>query len=251
MRNLIPMKGLLSILLALPFYTSYSQEKPALVFVNVEGNYSKLSKDFGTPSNGQSSNTKTLFIGSSVSFYKNAKISIGLGVDYGSEKEKRESFVVIKGINYETASITENIFQLETMSLKSNALIYNIHLAYTKSLAKNLYFISTFKVNYGKINNSYTTILYSATEYEPYDNNYLALTPSNTIKTSTRTGSNNTDYFGLNVCPELLYFISNHCGFFIKANGIAFTMYDWKKQKTTWLCNLGPSFWNFGITVRI
>ena len=244
------MKGLLSILLALPFYSSFSQEKPALVFVNIEGNYAKLSKEDGTPSNGQSSNTKTLFIGSSVSFYKNAKISIGLGVDYGSEKEKRESVIMLDGITDGTTTVSEKIIRVDVMDLKSSALIYNVHIAYTKAITNNFFFISTFKVNYGIINASYRSIPYTMT-YFGDDTNYPKLHTSPSIDHTIQTENYNNKYFGLNVCPELLYFISNHYGFFIKANGIAFTMYDWKKQNTSWLCNLSPSFWNFGITVKI
>ena len=65
--------------------------------------------------------------------------------------------------------------------------------------------------------------------------------------TTTSNDDSNPDLFSVEILPELTYFISSKIGLFLGLGGIGYSIVDWESDKSGWLVNFNPTYWEFGL----
>lgn len=59
------------------------------------------------------------------------------------------------------------------------------------------------------------------------------------------------DLLDLHLYPELIYFLNSNISLAMEIGGIEYVMYEWKTKNSSWVINLNPLYWKFGIKLRI
>jgi hypothetical protein len=58
------------------------------------------------------------------------------------------------------------------------------------------------------------------------------------------------DFFGVRICPEIIYFINKNIGLYIDLGEISYSVIDWETEKSLWLVDFNPYHWKLGVKYR-
>jgi hypothetical protein len=133
------------------------------------------------------------------------------------------------------------------MTVKSNIILPSIYLGYSQRIVDKLYFSSTLRFSYGKVESEYTTT-YGGMSI-PDLNSSISNSSNSYLRGSG--GTSESDYFGTEICPELTYFVSTKLGLCLELGGIKYSMTDWKTENSNWTVNFNPNYWKLGIKIKI
>ncbi len=220
-------KNVLIVLIVFSTMDLFGQISKGDIIISFDGNYMKTNTENGVTTNLLSAKGQYLSIGSSFGYFFSNQFIIGIGLNYDWGKETRFNKLYFN-----------NFLQEEEMNIKSNVFLPNIYLGYYFPITSKLYFNTDLKFSYGTIHSdTKTTYAGAGPSFDSY------------IRSSAKESK--SDYFSSQICPELTYFISTKLSLYLRLGGIEYSLIDWKKENSGWAVNFNPSYWKFGIKVKI
>lgn len=105
------------------------------------------------------------------------------------------------------------------------------------------------KFSYGKIKSDFDTNV-AEWKYDSPSNGVFE--PSNGVypRFSMGEGSSKVDYFGIDIIPELSFFISSRFSLYLGLGGISYSLLDWETEQSNWSINFNPTYWKTGLKIK-
>ena len=229
-------RKVLIILIVLSTLDLFAQFDKGDIIISADGNYLKTNIENGVTTNQNYTKGQYLNLGTSIGTFITNKLILGVELDYNWGKETRNN-----SLNF------NDFIQEEIMTVKSNIILPSIYLGYSQRIVDKLYFSSTLRFGYGKVESEYTTT-YGGMSI-PDLNSSISNSSNSYLRGSV--GTSESDYFGTEICPELTYFVSTKLGLCLELGGIKYSMTDWKTENSNWTVNFNPNYWKLGIKIKI
>lgn len=220
-------KNVLIVLIVFSTFDLFGQISKGDIIISFDGNYMKTNSENGVTTNMINTNVQYLSIGSSLGYFFSNQFLMGIGLDYNWGKETRFNEIYFN-----------NFLQQEEMDIKSRVLLPNIYLGFYFPIISKLYFNTNLNFNYGIVKSDYKTF-------------YAGAGPSFNSYSKSSAKESKSDYFSSRICPELTYFISSKISLCLGLGGIKYSLIDWKNENSNWTVNFNPSYWEFGIKIKI
>ncbi len=217
----------------------FSQIEKGHIILSLEGNYMQPTTETGVVNNQNTTEGKYLEIGSSIGCFISNKLIAGIGLDYNWIKEYRGNQLMIN-----------KYYQTEVTKIKSRVFLPNIYLGYYYPVFNRLYINAKLKFSYGKIKTEYNTIV-AGSVYDPTNASTLLIDDSSSSYVSEEEGSSNVDFSSIDIIPELSYYVSSRICVCLGFGGISYSISDWDMDYSSWAVNFNPSYWKFGIKIRM
>ncbi|WP_321289544.1 outer membrane beta-barrel protein [uncultured Sunxiuqinia sp.] len=232
-------KLLLLALAILSTFNVFSQIEKREMIISVDGNYSQSTIESGVTNNLNSNQGKYLNIGASVGYFITDRLITGIGFDYNWGKEDRLNNLMIN-----------RYYQSEITNIKSKVFLPNLYIGYYYPITNKLYVNLNIKFSYGKIKSEYDSFWAGRVSYP--SGTLIDLTDEYSSSYAMSTdGSSKVDYLGIDVLPELSYFISSRFSLYIGLGGVSYSFLDWKTDNSSWSINFNPTCWKTGIKIKI
>jgi len=210
----------------------FSQIEKGKIIISFDGNYNKTINSNGVNADHNTINGKYLSVGTSIGFFLSNRFIIGIGLDYDWNKEYR----------FYEMTLFYKYYQSENMNITSKVFLPNIYFGYYYQIINKLYFNSNLKFSFSKIKTETNSIYAGFDISSDLGHNYVRIPP---------TQNSETDFFSININPEMTYFLSNKFSVYIGLGGIEYSISDWKNDNSSWTINFNPIYWSFGIKMKI
>ncbi len=222
-------KFLLIVLAVFTTVSLFAQVEKGRVTFSADGNFTKTTSQNGVTSNQTVAQVKEMTLGTSIGFFLTDRFVAGVGLNYLWNKENRLA----------TTSM-QKFLHVESMWLQTKAFAPYIYLGYYYPVANRLYFNSNLNLSYGKAKSKYRSQILGMV-YDS-DDGYT---------TTTSNDDSNPDLFSVEILPELTYFISSKIGLSLGLGGIGYSIVDWESDKSGWLVNFNPTYWELGLKLNL
>jgi len=175
-----------------------------------------------------------------------------LGFEYN--RSKSEIFGLLYDLRYEENSVSEvprkkreNIFYEGTENTL-NGYGGVFYVSRYLPIWRKLYFTPAFYLGYGSIKGDCSMRYLSVDLIELFPQ-ISSTFPS--FPFSSYENKISSDYFYMQLSPELTWFVSNHFGLNVQMGGMGINVvdFDWKNNRKQ--INFNPSFWKLGIVFKI
>lgn len=229
-------KNVLIVFIVFSTLDLFSQVGKGTIIIPVAGNYTKANTENGVTTNQNYTKGQYLNIGASIGYFITDRFIAGAGLDYNWAKETRNNRMHFN-----------NFLQSESMNIKSKVYLPNIYLGYYYQIFDKLYFNTSLKLSYGKVKTGINTIYAGSGPFSVSDTNWTNGIPY----VKSYESNSETDFFSAEIYPEVTYFFSAKFGVCLNLGGIAYSMYNWETDDSSFAINFKPDYWRFGIKIKI
>jgi hypothetical protein len=232
-----------SILISFSTFGLFAQIEKGSMIISLNGSYLQTNTGEGVTKNYMNTQGKYLSVGTSFEYLINGKFAVGLGLDYKNNKELVSSIFLFSDL----------YLQYEKIEYKTKAFVPNFYLSYYQQLVKNLYFNASFKISYSKYYTEYEGDIISASRYViTNDTSSTRFSFPDTLSALDEFIEKEAkfDFFGVRICPEIIYFINKNIGLYIDLGEISYSVIDWETEKSLWLVDFNPYHWKLGVKYR-
>jgi hypothetical protein len=227
-------RNVLIVLIIFSTLELFSQINKGKTIMSFDGNYRKSNTESGVTTNHRSIQGQYLNVGPSIGYFITDRFIVGVGVDYYWEKETRSNSL-----------FTNNEYaQMETMKIKSKALLPGLFVGYYYPINDKFYFSTNLKISYGNIKTESHSMVATARKIDDDGIELIGSLPS--VLTEQRAIYDN-DYFSSKISPELTYFVSKKFGLNLGLGGIEYALPDWESDNSSWAINFNPKYWRLGV----
>lgn len=234
------MKNYIFLFLFFMSIDAFSQIDKGKFVIDLKGGFSKTFSESGVNTNILSSNAKTSNITFTAGYALSNNFIIGFGVDYFKQKEQRLG----------SLTILDNIsIQQEIDEITSDVTMPSVYFGYYKKVIENLYFTTTFGLEYGNVNTTNKYTYASAQPMTVYTPDISALSENSTSEVGVRSGKSvsHTELFMCNIKPALTYYVFPHLGLNLEMGGVNYSLTKWDLDLAQWNVNFNPTNWKLGV----
>jgi hypothetical protein len=219
---------------------AFSQIDKGKFVIDLKGGFSKTFSESGVNTNMLSGNAKISNITFTAGYALSNNFIIGFGADYFKQKEQREGHLTI--LNY--LSIQE-----EMDEITSEVIMPSVYLGYYKKVIENLYFTTTFGLEYGnvKTTNKYTYVSGQPMTLSTPDTSVLSENSTSEVGVRSGKSVSHTELFMCNIKPALTYYVFPHLGLNLEMGGLNYSLTKWDLDLAQWNVNFNPSNWKLGV----
>jgi hypothetical protein len=222
----------------------FAQQKKGDNYIGINGMYNTTISQDGVEGNSIAVKSHLLNMGMALSGSMNNHFLIGIGLDYVSQNDDRNSSFIFHNQN-------NDYIKYETMNLKSHVFLPNLFVGYYSHIVDRLYFNSNLKLSYGQVKTN-TDGQQVSFKYTPPATTIGI--PSGTVDVPvvyTNKAEDKTDFASTAIIPELNYYFSNNFGLTLGLGGIQYSLTKWKTENSSFTVNFNPSNWQIGAKIRI
>lgn len=222
----------------------FAQQKKGDNYIGINGMYNTTINQDGVEGNSVAVKSHLLNIGVTFSGSMNNHFLIGIGVDYVSQNDDRNSKFTFYNQN-------DDYIKYETMKLKSHVFLPNLFVGYYSHIVDKLYFNSNMKLSYGQLKTNTESQQVSFKYTQPTTTNGISSGSTDVPILYTNKADDTTDFAGAAIIPELNYYFSNVFGLSLGLGGIQYSLTKWKTENSSFSVNFNPSNWQIGAKIRI
>ncbi len=230
-------KSVLIVLIIFSTLDLFSQISKGNTMVSFDGDYRKVNTENGVTTNHHSTQGRYLNVGPSIGYFITDRFIAGVELDYYWEKEDRSNSL-----------FTNNEYsQLETLELKSKALLPGLFVGYYYPINDKFYFSTKLRISYGNIKTDSHSMVATARRIDSDGFELIGSLPSVVTEQSAEYDN---DYFSSKISPELTYFLSPKFALNLALGGIEYALVDWENDNSSWAINFNPNYWRVGMKWR-